>query len=154
MRTLTRIFFILALCLLYSSCIKDIEMIPKEKPTVVVECILTDNPIQTLRLSFTSADGTQREVQAAEAVLTDLTVNSVAGTFSRNAEGCWTLDYKAVSGHKYRLEIKVPGYDLIYAEDTMPQQCVVHSAMGFLSNKSSNVTYGSVFTVPSGSYIM
>lgn len=125
-----------------------------EKPTVVVECILTDNPIQTLRLSFTSADGTQREVQEAEAVLTDLTVNSVAGTFSRNAEGCWTLDYKAVSGHKYRLEIKVPGYDLIYAEDTMPQQCVVHSAMGFLSNKASNVIYGSVFRVPTGSYKM
>ena len=140
--------------LLCSSCIKDIKMIPKEKPTVVVECILTDNSQQTLRLTFTTADGTQREVQEAEAVLTDLTVNSVAGTFSRNAEGCWTLDYKAVNGHKYRLEIKVPGYDLIYAEDTMPQQCDVLSQMGSLSNTASNVKYGSVFSVPEGIYIM
>ena len=43
------------------------------------------------------------------------------GEFDKASGDLWTLDYSPVSNHRYRLEVQVPGYDLIYAEDTLPQ---------------------------------
>ena len=54
----TAILFILMLTL--SSCIRDVIMDAKEKPQVVVVCVLSDDPVQTLQLSFTKGASLQR----------------------------------------------------------------------------------------------
>lgn len=118
-----------ALMLALSSCVRDVIMDAKERPTVVVECILTNSDTQELRLNFTKgASKTMAEpLTEAAATLIDLTSGMTVGEFDKASGDLWTLDYSPVSNHRYRLEVQVPGYDLIYAEDTMPDSLYVYS---------------------------
>ena len=112
-----------ALMLALSSCVRDVIMDAEERPTVVVECILTNSDTQELHLNFTKgASKTVAEpLTEAAATLIDLTSGMTVGEFDKASGDLWTLDYSPVSNHRYRLEVQVPGYDLIYAEDTLPQ---------------------------------
>ena len=118
-----------ALMLALSSCVRDVIMDAEERPTVVVECILTNSAMQELRLNFTKgASKTVAEpLTEAAATLIDLTSGMTVGEFDKASGDLWTLDYSPVSNHRYRLEVQVPGYDLIYAEDTMPDSLYVYS---------------------------
>ena len=112
-----------ALMLALSSCVRDVIMDAEERPTVVVECILTNSDMQELRLNFTKGASKAEAEPLTEAVATliDLTAGKTVGEFDKASGDLWTLDYSPVSNHRYRLEVQVPGYDLIYAEDTLPQ---------------------------------
>ena len=118
-----RILILLASILLArSSCVKDIYLDAGEKPKVVVECVLTEDPVQELYLSYTKGVS-QKEAEPlleAEARLIDLDRNNVSVTFDNAGEGRWTVNFSPYPGHKYRLEINIPGYDFITAETTMP----------------------------------
>lgn len=118
-----------ALMLALSSCVRDVIMDAEERPTVVVECILTNSDTQELHLNFTKgASKTVAEpLTEAAATLIDLTSGMTVGEFDKASGDLWTLDYSPVSNHQYRLEVQVPGYDLIYAEDTMPESLNVYS---------------------------
>ena len=118
-----------ALMLALSSCVRDVIMDAEERPTVVVECILTNIAMQELHLNFTKgASKTVAEpLTEAAATLIDLTSGMTVGDFEKASGDLWTLDYSPVSNHRYRLEVQVPGYDLIYAEDTMPESLNVYS---------------------------
>ena len=117
------------LMLTLSSCVRDVIMDAEERPTVVVECILTNSDTQELHLNFTKgASKTVAEpLTEAAATLIDLTSGMTVGEFDKASGDLWTLDYSPVSNHLYRLEVQVPGYDLIYAEDTMPESLNVYS---------------------------
>lgn len=117
------------LMLTLSSCVRDVIMDAEERPTVVVECILTNSDTQELHLNFTKgASKTVAEpLTEAAATLIDLTSGMTVGEFDKASGDLWTLDYSPVSNHRYRLEVQVPGYDLIYAEDTMPDSLYVYS---------------------------
>ena len=120
----TGIALIAICCLLAAtSCVKDVILDAMEEPTVVVECILSDDPVQTLYLTYTK--GASREaapdLPEATAVLTDLTEGKEAGRFTRVADGSWTLTYAAVPEHRYRLDVAIPGREPIWAEQTMPE---------------------------------
>ena len=117
------------LMLALSSCVRDVIMDAEERPTVVVECILTNSAMQELHLNFTKgASKTVAEpLTEAAATLIDLTSGMTVGEFDKASGDLWTLDYSPVSNHRYRLEVQVPGYDLIYAEDTMPESLNVYS---------------------------
>ena len=115
------IFLVLlgALCM---SCIREAVMDAGEKPMVVVECVLSNNPVQTLYLRYTKGASKKEYevVSEAEAVLYDLTEGTVAGSFVKSSDGVWTLDYAAIDDHEYRLEVNVPTYETITAEQKMP----------------------------------
>ncbi len=116
------LFLLLAtLALVASSCVKDVILDAGDR-TVVVECILCDVPQQELRLSFSKGASESSVEELTEAVvrLIDLTETRTVGEFKKEADGIWRLDYTAVPLHRYRLEVEVPGFDMIYAEDTMP----------------------------------
>ena len=106
-----------------ASCVKEISMDAMEDPLIVVECILTDEPVQTLYLSYTK--GASRadapDLPKAEAVLTDLTEEKEVGRFARVADGSWQLAYAAIEAHHYRLDISIPGHEPLWAEQTMPK---------------------------------
>ena len=110
----------------FSSCVREIVMDAKEKPQVVVSCIISDDPVQTLKLSFTKGASLSEAPPLTEAIATLYEVqelnqaeyiNRKMGDFEPQGDGVWTLEYAARTGYKYRLEVQVPGYDLIYAED-------------------------------------
>ena len=118
-----------ALMLALSSCVRDVIMDAEERPTVVVECILTNSAMQELHLNFTkgASKNVAEPLTEAAATLIDLTSGMTVGEFDKASGDLWTLDYSPVSNHRYRLEVQVPGYDLIYAEDTMPDSLYVYS---------------------------
>ena len=115
------------LCFLFlpflCSCVKEVTMDAMEDPQIVVECILCDEPVQTLYLTYTK--GASREVapelSEAEASLTDLTEGREVGRFARAEDGSWQLSYTAIPLHNYRLDVSVPGREPIWAEQTMPE---------------------------------
>ena len=123
-----RLLFLLAL-VAFSSCVRDTSMDSGETPVVVVECVLTESSPQTLRLSFGKAPSASvaPTLQNAEARLYDQTDGIEAGYFERGEDDEWTLDYAAVPEHSYRLEVRVPGYELIWAEQTMPEELSVRT---------------------------
>lgn len=104
------------------SCERVTALDSGERPQVVVECFLNNVPGQSLMLSFAKcpSEDKARKLEQAEAKLIDVTESRVAGYFERSKEGVWKLDYAAIPLHKYRLEVKVPDYDLIWAEDMVP----------------------------------
>ena len=113
---------LLASALLLPSCVRDVVLDAGDKPAVVVECILKNSDVQELHLNFTKGASKSDHEPLTEAVATlyDLTVKRAVGQFVRQDGDLWTLDYTPVPYHDYRLEVEVPGHDLIYAEDTMP----------------------------------
>jgi hypothetical protein len=83
-------------------------------------CVLSDEPVQTLKLSFTKGASLAEAPALTEAVAMLYDESRAVGEFKRDSDGIWRLEYAAVPGHTYRLEVHVPGYDLIYAEQKMP----------------------------------
>ena len=105
------------------SCVRDVILDAGDAPQVVVECILSDEPVQTLYLVYTKGASRETAPELPEAVvmLTDLTEGREAGCFSPAADGSWQLAYAAVPGHRYRLDVTVPGHEPIWAEQAMPE---------------------------------
>ena len=104
-----------------------------EKPQVVVACILSDKAEQTLLLSFTKGASLEEAPPLTEAKVTlferewERDDFHEVGHFKRIQGSEWTLAYKAIPGKHYRLEVEVPGYDLITSEQTMPQVAKIRS---------------------------
>ena len=115
-----------------SSCVKDIIMDAKERPEVAVACILSDDPIQELNIVYTKGASLKEapKVMEAEALLKDLTTGEIR-KFERQEDGVWRIEYAAAPRHKYKLEVSVPGYDTIWAEDTMPDSVKVNVRHNF-----------------------
>ncbi len=140
-----RMFYIVSAALLcvgvMCSCAREIVMDAREKPLVAVECVLVDAPVQTLKLMLSkgASQGYAPVVGDADVLLINLTEKSEAGRFERQDSITWTLDYEAVPEHSYRLEIKVPDYELIWAEQRMPVKNDIVSRLGGASDWS---TYG------------
>ena len=119
-KTASVILFILMVTL--SSCIRDVIMDAKERPQVVVVCVLSDDHVQTLQLSFTKGASLAEAPVLTDAVAVLYEQGNAVGEFKRGSDGIWRLEYAAIPGHTYRLEVQVPGYDMIYAEQMMPTE--------------------------------
>lgn len=126
---LNHIIGIVAVSLLAVSCVKDVILDARDEPQVVVECILSDEPVQTLYLSYTKGASREAAPELTEAVatLTDLTEGREAGRFRRADDGSWQLSYAAVPAHEYRLDVTVPDHEPIWAEQTMPEVPMITS---------------------------
>lgn len=114
---------------LLTSCVREVVLDAGENPQVVVECIMSNDTIQKLYLNFTKGSSRQEAEPLTEAIATliDLTDEKPIGEFKKSTGNLWTLDYSPVSDHHYRIEVQVPGYDMIWAEDTMPQRADISS---------------------------
>ena len=112
----------LAFSLMAVSCVQDVILDARDEPEVVVDCILCDEPVQTLYMVYTKGASreTAPELPEATAVLTDLTEGREIGRFHRTTNGSWELAYAAIPTHSYRLEVFVPDHEPIWAEQTMP----------------------------------
>ena len=145
---------ILLTCLLYlllvatlPSCVRDVTMDAREKPQVVVVCILTDKAEQTLQLSFTKGASLSEAPVLTEASVALLDDDGLVGHFQRKQGNEWTLSYKTNPGSHYRLEVEVPGYEIITAEQTMPEVTKIRS-QGFTPYQDTLMRLG--LHVPTG----
>ena len=123
-----RIPYIMLVLFTAVSCVQDVVLDTGEKPTVVVECVLVNEPIQTLYLSFTKGASREssQELTDVVAILTDITEGRMIGQFERLADGSWNLNYEAIPSHRYHLSVEVPGYDAIEAEQMVPEGVDIH----------------------------
>lgn len=112
------------LCLLPGGCVKDTTLDAGVERKVVVEFVLTEDSVQNLYLSLTGQPGEKSApaVQEAEIKLIDETRKSEMTQFVKVKENQWSLEYAGLPGHRYRLEIKVNGYDAVWAEQQMPEK--------------------------------
>ena len=122
------VIFLIGSCC-YVSCVREVILDAGENPQVVVECIMSNDTIQKLYLNFTKGVSKTEAEPLTEAIATliDLTDEKPIGEFKKSTGNLWTLDYSPVSDHHYRIEVQVPGYDMIWAEDTMPQRADISS---------------------------
>lgn len=129
-------------------CVKDVTMDAMEEPQLVVECILTDEPVQTLWLTYTKGASRAEapDLPEATAVLTDLTEGKEVGRFARAADGSWQLAYAALPTHRYRLDVTVPGRDPVWAEQTMPSGAAHTVVRHFSYGTSSSTSVTSIST--------
>ena len=132
-------FYLLILFLpMLPSCVRDVVMDAKEKPQVVVTCILTDDQEQKLQLFYTKGASQPEVVPVTEAIVTlfekrwEKNEYKEVGRFKRSQGSEWKLAYRAIPGWYYRLEIEVPGYSPIYAEQTMPEVAKVIALTNFV----------------------
>lgn len=127
----TKFSILLLFAIGLTSCVKDVILDAEGDSQLVVACVLAQNSVQTLQLSWTKgpSEADAPRVGEASAVLTDLSLNREAGSFVRTGEGLWQLEYTPVPGHSYRLEVTIPGRDPVWAEQTMPEVPVVESAV-------------------------
>lgn len=143
-----RIFLLLSAAVLpLCSCVRDLDMGAGQEPVVVVECVLQDTSPQTLKLFYakTGISTGMAPIPDAGVVLVDKTAGQEAGCFINTGGREWTMDYAAVPEHEYRLEIRIPGHDLIYAEDTMPRTIGILAMIGgffFDSSHYDDSEYG------------
>lgn len=132
-----------------SSCTQEITLDAGER-AVVVECILSCDSVQTMKLFYSHAkDGNMASVPITEAEVSlfDETMNQIAGDFQYTVGG-WTLDYAAVPEHSYRLDIDVKGHEHISAQQTMPKLANLNWGIGWgspFSNYPEVQKYGDMF---------
>lgn len=103
----------------FLSCERVMILDANEKPVVVVDCMISNEPVQILKLSFSkgASKDTYEKVKDAEAKLIECGENqSKEYLFRKEADGVWILDHAAQEGQTYRLEINVPGYEQISSE--------------------------------------
>ena len=133
------------------SCVRELTLDPGEEPMIVVDCVLYDESPQTIRLFYSRppAYSEMTPICEAEVELFDKTEEISVGLFVHHEGKEWTLDYSAVPEHKYRLEVRVPGHDLVYAEDAMPEAPGIwtHTQSGEPFNKYGEHFVGTVFDI-------
>ena len=114
----------LLLCLLtFVACERATDLRVEGKGNVVVECILSEETTQTLRLSLT--ENALADLSNAVISLTDETEGNLVGFFSHQEGSLWKLDYTARPRHSYMLTVEAEGFDQIVAHTTMPERLSV-----------------------------
>ena len=144
------LFYLWTMLMIASSCTQEVSLDAGER-AVVVECILSCDSVQTMKLFYSHAkDGNMASEPIAEAEVTlfDETKNVMAGNFKYSGGMDWELDYAAEPEHAYRLDIDVKGHEHISAEQTMPKSADVEWGVGWgasCGNYPENYKYGESF---------
>lgn len=115
---------LLFLCLFlpaFTACERVMVLDAKEKPMVVVDYVMTNDPVQTMKLSFSKGASKQEfeYVGDATAFLFDDTRGIQAGEFTKVKDGVWELNYEPEYEHKFSIQVDVPGYETITASQQM-----------------------------------
>ena len=113
--------------LLLAGCTQEMDLTPFSGYPVCVFCVLTNDEVQNLELVYARPLFETEFQPVTEASVTlqriDGDNKQNVGSFTRNADTeRWQLDYTPIANAKYRLEINVPGRDLVYAELTYHPQ--------------------------------
>lgn len=112
------------LCGLMTSCLEDINLDTGER-ILNVYCVLKQGSNQELELSYIAPTGGTSSAVREDVVITLFDGNTPVGQFTRVSETKWSLDYTPQEGHAYRLEIEVPGEEMLTAETKYPTACTI-----------------------------
>ena len=143
------LFFAIAIAL--TGCVRDTTLDPGVERKVVVEFVLTEESVQNLYLSLTRAPGERvaPAIQEADIKLINISRQyEPEHLFVKVADNQWSLDYSGIPGDEYRLEVRVNGYDLVWAEQQMPEKVeLIRAAIGHVSSIPDYVGYGNFYYI-------
>lgn len=114
--------FLGGLLLLFFGCVKPIDIDQFSEKKVVVNCILTESPIQTLSLNYSSSlkDTNYEEIENAKIILFEN--GNIIGEFNKNGFSQWKINFCPKTGSTYLLNIEIPNMPLITATTIMPKK--------------------------------
>lgn len=144
-------FILCIFALVFVGCIKDTDLDANLDRKVVVEFVLTDDNVQNMYLSLTKRPGEMSApiINDADIKLTDVSRGVDLDKFRKVEKDRWALDYSGEPGHKYRLGVKIDGYETVWAEQEMPEKFELVQA-GFSANGAylpQYAGYGSFYSV-------
>lgn len=121
-KTIRIALFIVLSLIVQIACTRVTDLKPEGRAQVVVTCVLSEEPRQSLTLDLTdiAASEDRAALSNAEITLYDESEGKEVGRFLRGDGSVWYLDYAAIPEHKYRLEILIPGREDISATTAMP----------------------------------
>ncbi|OJU51260.1 MAG: hypothetical protein BGN96_08105 [Bacteroidales bacterium 45-6] len=111
------------LAIALDGCVSEIPVEVEGAEVPVVNCVLTNDTVQTLSLTKSvkiSDTRLFREIKDAKIVL--LTEGQTAGEFARTGYGKWELHYQPVAGKRYSLVVTLADGTELSATTTMPRQ--------------------------------
>ncbi len=123
-RILTLLFILSTLCVM--GCVEDIESEQFHKNDIVVNCILTDDTVQHLSLTYSNELGITLYDEIKEATVSLYDSWGLVGTFEKKSYGEWQLNFRPKVKRKYKLVVEVPGKETVYAETTFPEKLEVY----------------------------
>lgn len=108
------------------ACVGNLPEAPIERnqSRIAVKCILTPENTQNVVLRNVSG-ACVTDVDEAEVFLTDESGKNIFAGFTKKKNGLWEADFKPEYGRKYRLEVHIPGRELIHATTSMPDTLLV-----------------------------
>jgi len=107
-----------------NACVQELPFDVKEATIPVVNCILTNDTVQTLSLtqSVKITDGyVFKEIKDAQIILWANETEQI-GEFKRISYGNWQLRYQPVEGTNYQLQVLLPDGKELAATTTMPER--------------------------------
>lgn len=108
-----------------AGCVDDIESDQFNRKEIVVNCLLTDDSIQHLTLTYSNNLGNTTYDEVSNATVSLYDTYGLVGTFTKSSYAEWQLKYTPWYGEKYKLVIEVPGKENVYAETTFPKELLV-----------------------------
>lgn len=117
---LPELLFLLAIPMLFVSCVEDVNLGDQSGVHVVVNCILSPDTVQTLKLTYSNPLGKiyYTEVDSAQAFLYNDSL--LVGEFKKYTYGQWQIKYRPLINKRYRLVVNIPGKPVITATTTVP----------------------------------
>lgn len=101
-----------ALALTLSSCVETIDLDTGEERAIVVNCVLTEDDVQTLEMYYTtSLSGVERE-PVEDAVVRLYRYDEPVAEFTRCEDGLWRAAVRPDYGKPYRLDVTADGRNL------------------------------------------
>jgi len=116
-------FLFLLGSIMFCSCVQEFPLEIHDTEIPVVNCILTNDAVQTLSLTWSVkiTDGYAfKEIKEARVTL--FADSEHIGEFERTGYGNWQLRYQPVAGTNYRLSVQLPDGKELTATTTMPER--------------------------------
>ena len=107
---------------LLSACVEEIDTPNLHEPKMVVNCLLTQDSVQKLWLTYTSKLGNTAYEEVPQAIATLFENDREVGVFNKVAYGEWRMAFTPVRGRTYTLRIQTPNHPDITANTTFPER--------------------------------
>jgi len=123
------VFLSVSVLLLLVSCMEVADLDPREQE-VVVNCVLLNDSVQTVRLRYTSyiSENEYPYVEDAEVSVSGRDLENDGPTehyvFRKKGKGEWVSEFYPVPGYTYNLTVKIPNHKTITASTKYPKDDV------------------------------
>lgn len=125
-----------------ASCIKEIDgNIPNLPTKVVVNCLFNPDSVMTVHVSLTakSTDNQPKLVSNAELWLYEN--GALIQYTNSHSDSYYSMNYYPKVGKIYSLKVKVPDFDTVFAQSSIPENCVIQQLTCELLPAPPNVSY-------------